>query len=99
MRAVGFTLSSKNIAYVSHWQTWLQGSDYDIDKAYIMGYTFDDNGRYIGWSNLFDLSNIDTLKASEYLPIPNGVTYTRTSDGLDITEDIRNIVTKLNKAD
>lgn len=22
MRAVGFTLSSKNIAYVSHWQTW-----------------------------------------------------------------------------
>ena len=28
MKAVGFTQSSKNIAYVSHWQTWLQGSDY-----------------------------------------------------------------------
>lgn len=27
MKAVGFTGSSKNIAYVSHWQTWLQGSD------------------------------------------------------------------------
>lgn len=28
MKAVGFTQSSKNIVYVSHWQTWLQGSDY-----------------------------------------------------------------------
>lgn len=58
MRAVGLTQSSKNIAYVSHWQTYLQGSDYDIDKAYIMGYEFDDNGRYVGWSDLFDYSGI-----------------------------------------
>ena len=28
MELVGLTQSSKNIAYVSHWQTWLQGSDY-----------------------------------------------------------------------
>lgn len=28
MKAVAFTQSSKNICYVSHWQTWLQGSDY-----------------------------------------------------------------------
>lgn len=28
MRAVALTQSSKNIVYVSHWQTWLQGSDY-----------------------------------------------------------------------
>lgn len=28
MKLVGFTQSSKNIVYVSHWQTWLQGSDY-----------------------------------------------------------------------
>ena len=27
-KTVGFTQSSKNIVYVSHWQTWLQGSDY-----------------------------------------------------------------------
>ena len=26
MKLVGFTQSSKNIVYVSHWQTWLQGS-------------------------------------------------------------------------
>ena len=28
MKVTAFTQSSKNIAYVSHWQTWLQGSDY-----------------------------------------------------------------------
>ena len=28
MELTGFTQSSKNIVYVSHWQTWLQGSDY-----------------------------------------------------------------------
>lgn len=28
MKAVGFTENSHNICYVSHWQTWLQGSDY-----------------------------------------------------------------------
>ena len=56
-----------------------------------MGYEFDDNGRYIGWSDLFDTSSIETLKASEYLPIPNGVTYVKSSEGLDITEDIQKI--------
>lgn len=40
-----------------------------------MGYEFDDNGRYVGWSDLFDYSNIRTLRASEYLPIPDGVNY------------------------
>jgi len=44
MRQVGYTEEGSNLAYVSHWQTWLQGSDYDIDKAYIMGLAFDDNG-------------------------------------------------------
>ena len=75
MQLVGFTKSSKNICYVSHWQTYLQGSDYDIDKAYIMGLSFDDNGKYIGWSNLFDYSTLSTLEASEHLPLPKKVKY------------------------
>lgn len=28
MKLVGFTANSKNVCYVSHWQTYLQGSDY-----------------------------------------------------------------------
>jgi hypothetical protein len=58
MRQVGYTAEGSNLAYVSHWQTWLQGSDYDIDKAYIMGLAFDDNGQYIGWSSLFDYNSL-----------------------------------------
>lgn len=40
-----------------------------------MGYEFDDNGKYVGWSNLFDYTGIQELQASEYLPIPDGVNY------------------------
>nr|DAH58204.1 MAG TPA: hypothetical protein [Bacteriophage sp.] len=99
MRAVALTQSSKNIVYVSHWQIWLQGSDYDIDKAYIMGYEFDDNGKYVGWSDLFDYSSIEGLKASEYLPIPDNVIYEKRDDGFDITEQITNIASKSTKAE
>jgi len=35
-----------------------------------MGLAFDDNGSYVGWSNLFDYTDIDTLTASEKLPLP-----------------------------
>jgi len=40
-----------------------------------MGLSFDDNGRYIGWSNLFDISSIETLEASEKLPQPKHLVY------------------------
>jgi hypothetical protein len=60
------------MAYVSHFQTYLQGSDYDIDKAYIMGQSYDEQATYIGWSNLFDYTSVRTLQASKTLPIPKG---------------------------
>lgn len=56
-----------------------------------MGYEFDDNGRYIGWSDLFDYSGIEELRASEYLPIPDGVKYEKSDNGFDISEQITNI--------
>lgn len=99
MKLVGFTQSSKNIVYVSHWQTWLQGSDYDIDKAYIMGYEFDDNGRYVGWSDLFNYSTIETLEASEYLPTPTQTNYYKADSGFDISQYVENIISLDNKAD
>lgn len=92
MRNVGFTGTSNNQCFVSHWQTWLQGSDYDIDKAYIMGLSFDGNGRYVGWSNLFDYSSSETIKASEYLPMPKRKVYNVVDGGFNIDRFIMKIV-------
>ena len=75
MQVVGFLQSDLNKVEVSPWQTYLQGSDYDIDKAYIMGYSFDSIGKYKGWSNLFDYSSLATITASETLPLPTGRQY------------------------
>lgn len=88
MKLVGFANSDKNIIYVSHFQTFLQGSDYDIDKAYVMGNEFDANGKFIGWSNLFDYSSIETLEASTHLKTPKGIKYYKANDGVDITTQI-----------
>lgn len=38
-----------------------------------MGLCFDTNGKYVGWSNLFDYSTDKTLAASEYLPMPQKI--------------------------
>lgn len=97
MKLTGFTQSSKNIVYVSHWQTWLQGSDYDIDKAYIMGFEFDDNGKYVGWSDLFEYSTIEHLRASEYLPTPTKINYYNAESGVDITSYMQRILTSENQ--
>lgn len=86
MRCVGYTGTATNQCFVSHWQTWLQGSDYDIDKAYIMGHSFDDNGVYIGWSNLFKHSSLAALQASEQLPMPQGRRYDLDKSGYDLTQ-------------
>lgn len=56
-----------------------------------MGYEFDDNGKYVGWSNLFDYSGIEELRASEYLPIPDEVKYEKSDTGFDISKQITNI--------
>lgn len=58
----------------------------DIDKAYIMGHSFDDNGVYIGWSNLFKYSSLEALQASEQLPMPQGRHYKLDKNGYDLTK-------------
>ena len=72
-QVVGFLNTEENHAYVSHWQLYLQGSDYDIDKSYIMGASFTNSGMYYSWSPLFDFFSINTLHASEtYIPVSSG---------------------------
>ena len=45
-----------------------------------MGQCFDTNGKYIGWSNLFDYSTEETLRASEYLPMPQKIRHIVVND-------------------
>jgi hypothetical protein len=80
MEAIAYSGNSRNIVYVSHWQAWLQGSDYDIDKAYIMGQEFGDDGRLVKWSNLFDYSSPEMLRTSLWLPTPRKVFIDNNSD-------------------
>lgn len=92
MKCVGWTENTKNMAYVSHFQTYLQGSDYDIDKAYIMGQSYDGNGIYIKWSPLFDYTDATTLALSKQLPAPESLVLTKIETGVDITTELATIL-------
>lgn len=89
MKCIGWTENTTNMAYVSHFQIYLQGSDYDIDKAYIMGQSYDDNGIYIQWSPLFDYTSEATLTLSKQLPVPQIVKLTKIESGININEELR----------
>ena len=44
MKIIGYNEDPGNNVYVSHWQIWLQGSDFDVDKAYLLGSGFTSSG-------------------------------------------------------
>lgn len=90
MKNIAWTENSKNISYVSHFQTYLQGSDYDIDKAYIMGQSYDENAAYIGWSPLFNYNSVETLQASKTLPIPKRIVAYK--GDYDISSEINTLI-------
>ena len=58
----------------------------------IMGLSFDGNGCYVGWSNLFKYDSIETLKASEFLPMPKKKVYKKTNSGVNIDSFINEII-------
>ena len=71
MRIVVFTNTGLNSAYVSRWQLWLQGSDYDIDKVSLLGKTIR-GGKLSTWSSLQRLDSIEDFKKSQYINFPTG---------------------------
>lgn len=92
MELIGYSGVGTNEAYVSHFQTFLQGSDYDIDKSYILGYYLDENGIIQGWSNLFDATTEEALEASMSLPFPKGINYNYSKvDVKDSLVDLRTL--------
>lgn len=72
MDTVGFIAGDSNDVYVSHWQLFLQGSDYDIDKLYMMMFSFT-NGQFDAWSPSFDMTKFEK---SLNIPLPNDKVYT-----------------------
>ena len=73
-RVVAFDNVDRNTAYVSTFQLFLQGSDLDIDAVTLLGYDFDKNGKFIGWSPYFDTTTSEYLEASKQIPLPTGKT-------------------------
>ena len=70
MDEVSFSNSNINNIFVSKWQQWIQGSDYDIDKDYILSYNFTDDGKFINWSPLFKINDKRLFDESLNLPLP-----------------------------
>lgn len=96
MKCVAFDHTDRNVAYVSRWQLWLQGSDFDIDKVNIISHHVQ-NGRIRTWSpfqnysssqKLVELGNQLPLPTNEELIIENGIITSETIDLLStITDD------------
>ena len=71
MKVAGFDTNLVNSIYVNRMQLYLQGSDYDIDKANLLGLKFY-NGKLVTWSPYYDLTSIERARLSESLPFPSG---------------------------
>ena len=71
-KVIAFDNSDINTAMVSTFQLFLQGSDLDIDAVTLLGYAFDQNGKFIGWSPYFKILSKEMLKASKNIPLPTG---------------------------
>lgn len=72
MRIVGYSHSSVNEVYVPRSQTFFQGSDYDIDKLYILGYSITKDGIL---QSLSKAQGDLTPEQAIQLPAPDGKTY------------------------
>jgi hypothetical protein len=58
MKIVGFIEEDVNRAYVPVRKNWLDGSDFDIDKIYMMGYSVSGNGILYNWTEKFDYNYV-----------------------------------------
>ena len=82
MRIIALTDNEIAEMFVPRVQTWLQGSDYDIDKIYTLAYSIADNGTLPTLSSLGkDFRPEEVLR----LPIPDGRTFTESQNGIKVT--------------
>ena len=88
MKNVAYFKTKSNEAYVSVWQIWFQGSDFDIDKAYLLGSGFKGNSLF-DTSDKFDYSSVEELNEIEKFPMPSGkrVQTIESDTAVDISEE------------
>lgn len=99
MKNVAYHNTLSNDVYVSVHQLWYQGSDLDIDKAYMLGYGYDSKGQFEDWSNISDYSTSAQLDALAELPIPNGRSVKLNEFGIDLSNEFQVYITELNTPD
>lgn len=94
MNIVSYSDNSKNDAFVSVHQIWLQGSDFDIDKGYVLGHSLNKNGLYQPWSPISTFNSVEQIEALEKLPMPNTsqVTLGDVNIGVNITNEMLSLV-------
>lgn len=88
MKNVSYFNTNNNEAYVSIWQIVIQGSDFDIDKAYLMGYGFNKMGHYESSNDAFKFTSKESLDEIETLPKPSKIETTFVINQSDKTLDI-----------
>ena len=86
MKNIAYMNTTTNDSYVSITQIFLQGSDFDIDKAYTLGSGFTSHGKLDLWTNLSEYSSIEQLNELEKLPLPTNRQITLANP--DITEEL-----------
>ena len=101
MKTVAFDNTGVNNVYVSPYQLWLQGSDFDIDAASMLGYAISKNGKFVDWSPFFTFNSKKQLNASFGLPFPTGNEQLVTKDPTfkyDNIEQLYNSIVNPNKS-
>lgn len=83
MKVVGFTEKLVNRAYVPIKKNYLDGSDFDIDKIYMMGFSVNKYGKLNTHTDYFDY--LDVEKSFE-MPFPDGKNrdFTNEDSGLNV---------------
>lgn len=92
LKVIAFTDDLTNVVYVPRMQTWLEGSDYDIDKLYILAHSIASNGTLPTLSGLSrDFSPAETLR----LPAPDGRHFVEKEGGYRVSLAELNQVTQM----
>lgn len=70
METVAFMEGDTNDCYTNVWQSWFQGSDFDIDKNYTLLYNLNSNGTIATTTPFTSYESKETLEGSLDLPLP-----------------------------
>lgn len=85
MTNVGYHRSKFNDTYVSVWQPFIQGSDFDVDKGYFIGAGINKSGIYETGNDAFDFNDKNDIDVIESMRLPNGKQVGFNENGTDLT--------------